>query len=243
MNPLSSTLQTVAPGLQARGLALPLNLADYRLIAFDMDATLITVESMDEIAECAGLRTSMAAMTAAAMRGEGGDYAQNLRKRVGMLAGVPESVLETVWRERIRPTPGAETLIQACKAAGLRCILVTSGFTWFAEKLKTRLQLDDLRANVLEIADGRLTGKLLPQPWGDCFDGEGKRQKVLETCAQMGIGPEQAIAVGDGANDLPMIRTAGLSVAFHGKPVLRAEARVAIDEGGLDRLLELFARA
>lgn len=240
MNPAPSTLQQIAPGLHSRNLTLPLKLSDYKLIAFDMDATLITIESMDAIADCAGLSTSMAAITAAAMRGEVANYAQNLRDRVNMLAGIPETMLDTVWRERVQLTPGAETLIQACKAAGLRCILVTSGFTWFAEKLTAQLQLDDFRANALEIVDGHLTGKLLAQSWGDCFDGEGKRQKILETCAEMGIEPSQVIAVGDGANDVPMIRTAGLSVAFHGKPILRADARVAIDDGGLDRLLTLF---
>ena len=118
---------------------------------------------------------------------------------------------------------------------------MTGGFTCFTDRLRVRLGLDDVRANVLEIEGGRLTGRLLPQPWGDLCDGEEKRRKLLEVCAALGVGPEQAIAVGDGANDLPMLRTAGLSVAYHAKPAVRQQAKVAIDTGGLDQLLSLFA--
>jgi len=175
------------------------------------------------------------------MRGEIKDYKQSLRERVALLAGMPQAALDEVYEQRVRLNPGVETLIAACKAAGLTCLLVTGGFTCFTDRLRARLGLDDVRANVLEVRDGLLTGRLLPQPWGDICDGEEKRRKLLEVCAARGVGPQRAIAVGDGANDLPMMRAAGLSVGYRAKPVVRQEAKVAIDEGGLDRLLELFA--
>lgn len=183
----------------------------------------------------------MAALTEAAMRGEIVDYKQSLRQRVALLAGMPAAALDEVYEHRLALNPGVETLIAACKAAGLFCLLVTGGFTCFTDRLRLRLGLDDVRANVLEIVDGRLTGRLLPQAWGDLCDGEEKRRKLLEVCTTLGVGPERAIAVGDGANDLPMLRTAGLSVAYHAKPAVRREAKVAIDQGGLDQLLRLFS--
>jgi phosphoserine phosphatase len=234
------TALTLAPGLSLRG-PRP-RLRDFKLIAFDMDSTLLAIETLDELADFAGRKEEVAALTEAAMRGEIADYKASLRQRVALLAGLPASALDTVWRERVRLNPGVETLIAACKAAGLRCILVTGGFTCFTDRLAARLDLDDVRANVLEIADGRITGRLLPQPWGDICDGEEKKRMVLQTCQAMGIAPAQAIAVGDGANDLAMMGVAGLSVAYRAKPAVRGQARVAIDDGGLDRLLEVFAQ-
>ncbi|MGE8685836.1 MAG: phosphoserine phosphatase SerB [Achromobacter sp.] len=233
-------LPTTIPGLQWRGIEPPLALSDYKLIAFDMDSTLISIETLDEMADLVGKKAEVAALTEAAMRGEIVDYKQSLRERVALLAGMPEAALDEVYERRLRINPGAEALIAACKAAGLRCLLVTGGFTCFTDRLRARLGLDDVRANVLEVRDGRLTGRLLPQPWGDICDGEEKRRKLLEVCASLGTGPERAIAVGDGANDLPMMRAAGLSVGYRAKPAVRQEVNVAIDEGGLDRLLELF---
>ena len=230
-----------APGLEVRGMALPQRLRDYRLIAFDMDSTLITIETVDELAKLAGCGAAVQAITEAAMHGEITDYAQSLRQRVALLAGLPEAALDTVYTQRLRLNPGVQQLIAACKATGLRCILVTGGFTCFTDRLQLRLGLDDVRANVLEVMDGRVTGRLLPQPWGDIVDGEEKKRKLLEVCTQMGIAPAQAIAMGDGANDLPMMAAAGLSVAYRAKPVVRAQAQVAINEGGLDRLLEVLA--
>ncbi len=230
-----------APGLEVRGMALPQRLRDYRLIAFDMDSTLITIETVDELAKLAGCGAAVQAITEAAMHGEITDYAQSLRQRVALLAGLPEAALDTVYTQRLRLNPGVQQLIAACKATGLRCILVTGGFTCFTDRLQRRLGLDDVRANVLEVMDGRVTGRLLPQPWGDIVDGEEKKRKLLEVCTQMGIAPAQAIAMGDGANDLPMMAAAGLSVAYRAKPVVRAQAQVAINEGGLDRLLEVLA--
>ncbi|HCW18484.1 phosphoserine phosphatase SerB [Achromobacter sp.] len=229
------------PGLQWRGIAPPLALSDYRVIAFDMDSTLISIETLDEMADLMGKKAEVAALTEAAMRGDIADYKQSLRERVALLAGMPETLLDTVYEQRVKINPGAETLIKACKAEGLTCLLVTGGFTCFTDRLRVRLGLDDVRANVLEVVDGQLTGRLLPQEWGDLCDGEEKRRKLVDVCAALGVGPEHAIAVGDGANDLPMMRAAGLSVGYHAKPAVRREVNVSIDHGGLDRLLELFA--
>jgi len=229
---------TPPAGLQWRGITPPLALSDYRVIAFDMDSTLISIETLDEMADLMGKKAEVAALTEAAMRGEIPDYKQSLRDRVALLAGMPEALLDEVYHERVQINPGAETLIAACKAAGLTCLLVTGGFTCFTDRLRVRLGLDDVRANVLEVVEGRMTGRLLPQAWGDICDGEEKRRKLAEVCASLGVGMERAIAVGDGANDLPMMRAAGLSVGYRAKPAVRQEVNVAIDEGGLDRLLE-----
>lgn len=229
-----------APDLEIRGVVPPLRLSDYKLIAFDMDSTLINIETLDEMADLMGLKAEVAALTEAAMRGEIADYKQSLRERLALLAGMPQAGLDEVYEQRVQLNPGVEALIGACKQAGMRCILVTGGFTCFTDKLRVRLGLDDVRANVLEIADGKLTGRMLAQPWGDICDGEQKKLKILETCEEMGISPEQVIAMGDGANDLPMMGAVGLSVAYHAKPAVRAQAKVAINAGGLDRLLTLF---
>jgi phosphoserine phosphatase len=229
-----------APGLSLRGIQPPLRLADFRLIAFDMDSTLINIECVDEIADAAGRKAEVAAITEAAMRGEIADYKESLRRRVALLAGVPVEALERVWRERLQLNPGAEVLVRACQAAGLKTLLVSGGFTYFTDRIRDRLTLDFARSNVLGVVDGRLTGQLVDQPWGDICDGEEKKRMLLQTCAQLGIEPHQAIAVGDGANDLPMMGVAGLSVAYHAKPKVREQAMVAIESGGLDRLLDLM---
>jgi phosphoserine phosphatase len=231
-----------APGLLLRGVAPPLRLINYKLIAFDMDSTLINIECVDEIAAAAGRKAEVAAITEAAMRGEIADYKDSLRRRVALLAGVPVDALEQVWRERLRLNPGAETLVRACQAAGLKTLLVSGGFTYFTDRIRDQLGLDFTRSNVLEVAAGRLTGRLVDQPWGDICDGAEKRRMLAQTCAHLGFDPDQAIAVGDGANDLPMMALAGLSVAYHAKPTVREQAMVAIDRGGLDRLLEVVAR-
>jgi phosphoserine phosphatase len=220
-----------------------MRLSDFRLIAFDMDSTLIDIETVDEVADIAGCGPEVAAITEATMRGEIADYKDSLRRRVALLRGVPLSALQTVYDQRLHLNPGAETLIAACREAGLRVILLSGGFTFFTDRLRDRLKLDDTRSNVLEINNGRLTGRMLPQPWGDICDGEAKKHKLLECCRSMDIAPAQAIAVGDGANDLPMMRAAGLSVAYRAKPRVREEAMVRIDEGGLDRLIELLPDA
>ena len=231
----------IRPGLFVQGFTPPLRLADFRLIAFDMDSTLINIECVDEIAEAAGRKAEVAAITEAAMRGEIADYKDSLRRRVALLRGVPASSLESVYARHLQMNPGVETFVAACRAAGLKTLLVSGGFTYFSDRVRARLSLDFARANVLEIANGVLTGRLVDRPWGDIVDGAEKRRVVLEVCELMGIAPTQAIAVGDGANDLPMMAVAGLSIAFHPKPAVREQAMITIDHGGMDRALELLS--
>ncbi|MCW5652768.1 phosphoserine phosphatase SerB [Hydrogenophaga sp.] len=235
-----------APGLTVRGFTPPLKLADFKLIAFDMDSTLISIECVDEIADAVGKKAEVAAITEAAMRGEIADYKESLRQRVALLRGVTVADMEQVYTERLRINPGAVELITACKAAGLKVLLVSGGFTFFSERLRARLGLDFTRANVLEVESGpncgQLTGRLVDQSWGDICDGAEKRRTMLDVASLLGIEPAQCIAMGDGANDLLMMGAAGLSVAYHAKPAVRAQAMVAIHEGGLDRLLEVFVR-
>jgi phosphoserine phosphatase len=238
---LTVSLTEISPGLALRGFTPPLALADFHLIAFDMDSTLINIECVDEIADAAGRKAEVAAITEAAMRGEITDYKESLRQRVALLRGVPESALEAVYRERLRLNPGAEALVQACQRAGLKTLLVSGGFTFFTDRIRDRLGLDFTRSNVLEIVDGQLTGRMVDQPWGDICDGAEKRRMFLDTCARIGCEPRQAIAMGDGANDLPMMGEAGLSVAYHAKPRVREQAMLAIDRGGLDRVLEVVS--
>jgi phosphoserine phosphatase len=228
-----------APGLVIQGFTPPLQLSSYKLAAFDMDSTLINIECVDEIADAAGRKAEVAAITEAAMRGEITDYKDSLRRRVALLEGVPVSAMEEVYSQRLQLNPGALALTQAFKTAGMKLLLVSGGFTFFTDRIKERLQMDYARSNVLEVAGGKLTGRLVDQTWGDICDGEEKRKTLLETCARLGISPAQTIAVGDGANDLPMMGVAGLSVAYHAKPKVREKAMVAINTGGLDRLLEL----
>jgi phosphoserine phosphatase len=230
---------TVPAGLVVRGFVPPLRLADFGLAAFDMDSTLITIECVDEIAAVAGRGAEVAAITEAAMRGEIADYKESLRRRVSLLKGVPAAALQTVYDERLRFNDGAEALLAACRGAGLKTLLVSGGFTFFSDRVRDRLGIDFTRSNELEIEGGVLTGRMVDQPWGDICDGAAKRRMLLETCAALGIEPRRSIAVGDGANDLPMMSVAGLSVAFHAKPKVREAAMVAIDQGGLDRLLEV----
>ncbi|KRI00881.1 phosphoserine phosphatase SerB [Curvibacter sp. PAE-UM] len=229
-----------APGLVLQGFTPPLRLRDFKLIAFDMDSTLINIECVDEIADAVGRKAEVAAITEAAMRGEITDFKDSLRRRVALLKGVTTADLEAVKRERLRLNPGAAELISACKRAGLKVLLVSGGFTFFADHVQQLLDIDYTRSNVLEIVDGVLTGRLVDQPWGDICDGAEKRRMLQQTCAQLGITTQQAIAMGDGANDLPMMGEAGLSVAYHAKPKVREQAMVAINSGGLDRLLEVL---
>ena len=229
----------LSPGLVLRDVDPPLRLGDFKLIAFDMDSTLINIECIDEMAAAAGRKAEVAAITEAAMRGKISDFKDSLRRRLALLAGVPEQALEQVWRERLRLNPGAAELVQACRRAGLKVLLVSGGFTFFAERVRRQLGLDFARSNQLEIQHGQLTGRVVPQSWGDIVDGAMKRQTVLDTCSLIGCEPAQAIAVGDGANDLAMMGAVGLSVAYHAKPKVRAQAMVSIESGGLDRLLEV----
>ena len=231
---------TASAGLVVNaGPALP-PLSHFKLAAFDMDSTLISIECIDEIAALAGKGHEVAAITEAAMRGEITDFKDSLRRRLAILAGVPATVLDRVLAERLSFNPGARELCAALKAAGLKLVLVSGGFTFFTRFVAAELGMDFVRSNELEIEGGALTGRVVMQDWGDICDGAEKRRMLLDCCAAIGCRPDQAMAVGDGANDLPMMGAAGLSVAYHAKPKVREQARIAINEGGLERLLALI---
>ncbi len=230
----------ISPGLVVQGFTAPLKLANFKLIAFDMDSTLINIECIDEIADAVGLKPQVAAITEATMRGEIADFKTSLRRRVALLKGVSVLDMERVYAERLQLNPGAIELVAACKQAGMKTLLVSGGFTFFADRVAERLGLDFAKSNQLQVEGSLLTGELVSQAWGDICDGDEKRKTLLETCASLGILPSQAIAVGDGANDVPMMGAAGLSVAYHAKPKVREQAMVAINAGGLDRLLEVL---
>ena len=230
----------ISPGLLVQNLPTARSLSDYRLIAFDMDSTLINIECVDEIADAAGRKAEVAAITEAAMRGEIADYKESLRQRVALLQGVTVAHLAEVYSQRLQLNAGAETLVAACKKAGLKVLLVSGGFTFFTDRIRDRLGIDFARSNVLEIQEEVLTGRMVNQPWGDICDGNEKRRTLLEVASLLGIDMAQTIAVGDGANDLPMMGVAGLSVAYYAKPKVREQAMVAINTGGLDRLLEVL---
>ena len=210
-------------------------LNEFKLVAMDMDSTLITIECIDEIADMQGLKPQVAAITEAAMRGEL-DFAASLKQRVALLEGLDASALQRVYDERLKLSPGAETMLAAVQKAGLKTLLVSGGFTFFTERLKERLGLDYTHANELEIVDGKLTGKVI----GGIVDAEEKQRTVERVCAELGIAPAQAIVMGDGANDLKMMGIAGLSVAFRAKPVVRSQADVALNFVGLDGLLNVL---
>jgi phosphoserine phosphatase len=239
-----TTPHEISPGLLVQSLKGPLKLSDFKLIAFDMDSTLINIECVDEIADAAGRKAEVAAITEAAMRGEITDYKESLRQRVTLLKGVTVAHMEEVYAQRLQLNPGAAELVTACKAAGLKVLLVSGGFTFFTDRIRERLGIDFARSNVLEVQSGancgELTGRMVNQAWGDICDGAEKRRTLLEVASLMGISMDQTIAMGDGANDLPMMGVAGLSVAYHAKPAVREKAMVAINSGGLDRLLELL---
>jgi phosphoserine phosphatase len=227
-------------GLVVRGFTAPLRLADFRLAAFDMDSTLINIECVDEIAAAVGLKAEVAAITEATMRGEISDFKESLRRRVALLKGVEEKWLHEIWAHRLELNPGVETFLAALRDAGLKTLLVSGGFTFFSDRVARRLAIDYTRANVLDIVDGRLTGRVVEQAWGDICDGAEKRRMLLQTCEALGIVPAQAIAVGDGSNDLPMMAEAGLSIAYHAKPAVREQAMLAINEGGMDDALAVL---
>jgi phosphoserine phosphatase len=210
-------------------------LADFGLICFDMDSTLITIECIDELADFAGKKGEVSAVTEAAMRGEI-DYRESLRRRLALLAGLDARVLARVFGERLLLSPGARELLEACQNAGLRTAILSGGFTYFTERLRIELGFDFATSNELEISGGKLTGRVV----GDIVDAAAKAHHLARLTDELGLKKEQVIACGDGANDLLMMAQAGLSVAFRAKPATRAKADVAINFGGLDSLLNLF---
>ena len=210
-------------------------IGDFGLLVMDMDSTLITIECIDEIADMQGLKPQVSAITEAAMRGEI-DFAESLRRRVSLLEGLDQSALQRVYDERLQLSPGAETLLAAARAAGIKTLLVSGGFTFFTERLKPRLGLDTTAANTLEVAAGKLTGRVL----GDIVDAQGKADWLNRLRIELGLKKDQVIAMGDGANDLKMMAEAGVSIAYHAKPVVRAQASYALNQVGLDGVVPLL---
>ena len=210
-------------------------LADFRLLAMDMDSTLICIECIDEIADFAGRKAEVAAVTASAMRGEI-DWPESLKRRVAALTGLPESTLARVYDERLRFNPGAEALIAAARRAGVKTLLVSGGFTYFTDRLRGRLKLDYAYSNTLVVEGGMLAGTTT----GPLVDAGGKAGHVRRLKSELGIGREHVLAIGDGANDLPMMAEAGTSIAYHAKPVAKDKATFALDHVGLEGVLNLF---
>jgi phosphoserine phosphatase len=210
-------------------------LADFRLLVMDMDSTLITIETVDELADMVGLKNEVAAITAQAMRGEI-EYNESLERRVALLAGLEERALQRVYDERLKLTPGAEILLKRTQALGIKTLLVSGGFTYVTDRLRTRLGLDHCHSNVLEISDGKLTGKVL----GAIVNADGKREALIKVRDELGITRERIIGIGDGANDLKFMAECGVSVAYHAKPVVRQQARHAINYVDLAGVLHLF---
>ncbi|MGE5649556.1 MAG: phosphoserine phosphatase SerB, partial [Bacillota bacterium] len=207
----------------------------FGLVAMDMDSTLITIECIDEIADMQGLKPQVAEITEAAMRGEI-EFRESLTRRVSLLKGLDAGALQRVYDERLKLSPGAEKMLAAVQAAGLKTLLVSGGFTFFTDRMKTRLGLDYTHSNELEIVDGKLTGKVV----GGIVDADEKKNTVERVCRELGMSPKQAIVMGDGANDLKMMGISGMSVAFRAKPVVRAQADIALNFVGLDGILPLF---
>jgi phosphoserine phosphatase len=210
-------------------------LAELRLVAMDMDSTLVTIESIDEMGDMLGIRERIAFITAQAMRGEI-DYAESLRRRVALLAGLEEAALEQICEQRMHLSPGAEALVRRCRERGIRTLLVSGGFNFFTAWLQLRLGIDEALSNVLEIEHGRLTGRVL----GAIVDGRAKAAKLRAEMHRLGVQREQVLAIGDGANDIPMMGEAGTSVAYRAKPAVREHATHALDHAPLDGVLNLF---
>ncbi|HZV98446.1 MAG TPA: phosphoserine phosphatase SerB [Methylophilaceae bacterium] len=206
------------------------------LVVMDMDSTLITIECIDEIADMHGLKPQVAKITESAMQGEI-EFAESLRRRVALLEGLDESALQRVVDERLQLSPGALELIAACKAKGIRTMLVSGGFDFFADRVKALAGLDYAHANKLEIANGKLTGQVL----GDIVDAEAKAAWLVRIRDNLGLQPHQTMAIGDGANDLKMMAAAGIGVAYHAKPLVQQQATYALNHSGLDGVVNLLA--
>jgi len=206
-----------------------------KLLVTDMDSTLISIECIDEIADFINVKPQVSEITEAAMRGEI-DFETSLRRRIALLTGLEENALEHVYNERLQLNPGAEQMLAGLKANAIKTTLVSGGFTYFTDKLKARLGLDYTLANTLEFENGKLTGEI----HGNIVGAQAKADFLLQKCEELGIKPSQAIAMGDGANDLVMMKEAGLSIAYHAKPKVQAEAHTSLNHCGLEGVLGLL---
>jgi len=207
-----------------------------RLLAFDMDSTLINIECIDEIARQCGKVAEVSAITEASMRGEIKNFSQSLLARVKLLKGVPQSDLDFVFKEKLQLNPGAKELVQFAQAMGWKTLLVSGGFTFFTNKIQELLQLDEAHSNTLEIIDGYLTGNVI----GPIVDGAAKAAFVLSACERLGLSPNAALVMGDGSNDLPMMEIAGLSIGYQPKPIVQEKADGTFNFVGLDGVLDVF---
>jgi len=210
--------------------------SDIKVLAMDMDSTLINIECIDEIADFTGKKSAVAQITEATMRGEIKDFQESLRRRVALLQGVSADALEAVYRERLQANPGAVELLAGANERGLYTLLVSGGFTFFTEKLRQQLGFKQSQANTLEIIDGKLTGKVL----GDIVDGAAKAAYLDEACRLLGCTKANAMTIGDGANDLLMMNSSGISIAYRAKPIVKEKADAAFDRVGLDAALLLI---
>ncbi len=211
------------------------HLTDFKLLVMDMDSTLITIETIDELADLIGIKPQVAAITEQAMRGEI-EYNESLQRRVALLKGLDESALKRVYDERLKLSPGADVLLAAAKKHGIKTLLVSGGFTYVTNLLKPRLGLDYTYSNTLGIANGKLTGEVI----GRIVNADAKRDELLRVSASLGIQREQIIGMGDGANDLKFMAECGVSVAYHAKPIVRGQTTHAINFGGLDAAVNFF---
>lgn len=212
-----------------------LNLTDFKLIAMDMDSTLLAIESIDEIADIHHTKQQVAEITLKTMRGEI-SFEESLTQRTALLRGVHIDALQKVYEERMRLSPGAEIMLKKAKTAGLKTMVISGGFTFFTDRIKEKLQLDFATANTFEVQENRLTGKVL----GKILGREGKAEALSNVCDKLGISRSQVIAIGDGANDLDMLAAAGVSIAYHAKPVVQQQATFSLNYVGLDGVINLF---
>ena len=226
----------VDAGLDFAFVGPAIQLADFGLVAMDMDSTLLAIESIDEIADMHGMKPQVSEITQRTMRGEI-IFEESLRQRTALLQGLDEDALQQVYDTRVRLSPGAERMLQQMKKAGIKTMVISGGFTFFTERIKARLGLDYAAANTLDISDGKLTGKVL----GKIIGAEGKAEALKKVSQELGLKREQIIAIGDGANDLKMMGEAGVSIAYHAKPIVQENATYSINHVGLDGVVNLFA--